>query len=60
MPTFNRVTDKRVNLNLLDVAGNIFAVVSAFQRQARCEGWTDEDISAALNQAKSTAYEYSL
>lgn len=51
---------KKVNLKLVGVDGNAFAIMGAFQRQARQEGWTQKDISEVLNEAKSSDYSHLL
>lgn len=44
---------KKVKLKLVGVDGNAFAIMGAFQQQAKREGWTDEEIKAVLTEAKS-------
>ena len=42
------IIDKKVNLALVGIDGNIFAVMGAFSRQARKEKWTKEEIDKVL------------
>lgn len=51
-----KVINKTVNLDLVGVNGNAFMVMGVFQRQARKEGWTQEEIQTVLNEAKSGDY----
>lgn len=47
-----RKIEKTVNLELVGVDGNAYAVMGAFSRQARREGWTQEEIDLVLEEAK--------
>ena len=49
-----------VKLNLVGVDGNAFAVMGTWQRQARKEGWTKEQIDVVLEDAKSSDYNHLL
>lgn len=51
---------KKVTLDLLGIDGNAFAIMGAFQRQARKEGWTSDEIKAVLDEAKSSDYDHLL
>ncbi len=51
---------KTVNLELVGVSGNAFAVLGVFSRQARREGWTQEEIDLVLEEAKSGDYDHLL
>lgn len=55
-----KVIDKTVNLNLVGVNGNAFMIIGVFQRQAKREGWTQEEIDAVLSEAKSGDYNHLL
>lgn len=48
---------KRITLALEGCDGNAFALLAAFNRQARREGWTPDDIQAVLSSAKSGDYD---
>ena len=51
---------KKVKLDLTLVNGNAFALLGAFQRQARLEGWTKEEITAVRDDAMSGDYDHLL
>ncbi|MCA0349561.1 MAG: hypothetical protein LCH35_09915 [Bacteroidetes bacterium] len=51
---------KTVNLELVGVSGNAFAILGVFSRQARREGWTQEEIDLVLEEAKSGDYDHLL
>ena len=55
-----KVIDKTVNLNLIGVNGNAFMIMGVFQRQAKREGWTQEEIDTVLKEAKSGDYNHLL
>lgn len=55
-----KVIEKTVNLNLIGVNGNAFMIMGVFQRQAKREGWTQEQIDAVLKEAKSGDYNHLL
>ncbi len=55
-----KVIDKSVNLDLVGHNGNAFAIMGVFQRQARKEGWTQEEIDMVLEEAKSGDYNHLL
>ncbi len=55
-----RKIEKTVNLELVGVNGNAFAVMGLFSRQARREGWTHEEIDLVLEEAKSGDYDHLL
>lgn len=49
--------EKTVNLTLVGLDGNAFNLMGAFQRQARKEGWTPEEIKLVLDECKSGDYD---
>lgn len=51
-----KIIEKTVNLNLIGVNGNAFAIMGVFQKQARKEGWTSQEMNAVLEEAKSGDY----
>lgn len=55
-----KVINKTVNLDLVGVNGNAFAIMGVFQRQARREEWTQDEIKQVLDEAKSKDYNYLL
>jgi hypothetical protein len=48
---------KTVNLDLVGLDGNAYSLMGAFQRQARREGWSQEEINTVLYKAKSGDYD---
>ena len=52
--------EKRIKLQLVGLDGNAFALMGAFQRQARREKWTAEEIDAVLEDARSGDYNHLL
>lgn len=56
----NTKETKRVSLNLVGLDGNAFALMGAFQKQARREGWTQEEIDQVLTECKSGDYDHLL
>jgi len=52
--------NKKVNLNLLGLNGNAFSLMGAFQKQARRDGWTQEEINEVLNECKKGDYNHLL
>ena len=55
-----RVIDKTVDLDLVGVNGNAFMIMGVFQRQAKREGWSQDEIDKVLTEAKSKDYDYLL
>lgn len=51
---------KKIRLNLVGLDGNAFALLGAFARQARKEGWTEAEISAVIKDASSADYDHLL
>ena len=51
-------TKKTVNLRLVGIDGNAYAIMGAFQKQARIENWTEEEIQTVLTEAKSGDYDH--
>ncbi len=51
---------KTVNLELVGLDGNAFALIGAFQKQARKEGWTPEEIKAVRDEAMNGNYDHML
>lgn len=47
---------KKVNLKMVGLDGNAFAIMGAFQRQARREGWKQDEINQVLDKARSGDY----
>jgi hypothetical protein len=55
-----KVIDKTVDLDLVGVNGNAFMIMGVFQRQAKREGWTQEEVDMILTEAKSGDYNHLL
>ena len=51
---------KKVKLKLVGLDGNAFNIMGHFQRQARKEGWTTEEIDVVLEDAMSSDYHHLL
>jgi hypothetical protein len=53
-------TDKKVKLNLVGLDGNAFSLMSAFQKAARRQGWSVEEIKPILDECMSGDYDHLL
>lgn len=53
-------TKKKVNLELVGLNGNAFALIGAFRRQARNEGWTKQEIVDVTTRAMAGNYDHLL
>ena len=51
------MTTKKVKLELVGLDGNAFAVMGAFQRAARRQGWTPEEIKSVIDECMSGDYD---
>tara|TARA_B110000503_G_C7165715_1_gene421829 strand:- start:4247 stop:4498 length:252 start_codon:yes stop_codon:yes gene_type:complete len=47
---------KKIKLDLVGLNGNAFALMGAFQKQARREGWTQDEIKTVLDKCTSGDY----
>jgi hypothetical protein len=54
------IVNKTVNLNLVGLDGNAFNLLGQFQKQARKEGWTQDEIKAVMDEAQSGDYDHLL
>jgi hypothetical protein len=54
------ITNKKVNLNLVGLDGDAFALMGAFQRQARKEQWTPEEIKTVIDECQTGDYDHLL
>ncbi len=52
--------NKTIDLELVGLDGNAFAIMGAFTRQARREKWTQEEINLVLDEARSGDYNHFL
>lgn len=55
-----KVIEKTVNLNLVGVNGNAFMIMGVFRKQAKRDGWKQEEIDLVLTEAKSGDYNHLL
>lgn len=55
-----QIVNKTINLTLVGIDGNAFSIMGAFQKQARKEGWTLDEIEEVLNEARSSDYDHLL
>ncbi len=51
---------KKVSLELVGIDGNAFAILGAFQKQARREGWEADEIKEVMDDAQSGDYDHLL
>ena len=49
---------KKVKLNLEGVDGNAFAILGTFQKHARRQGWTKQEIDQVTNKATEGDYNH--
>ena len=54
------INTKKIQLDLVGIDGNAYAIMGTFQRQARREGWTKEEIDSVLKEAQSGDYDHLL
>lgn len=58
--TAKQLAGKKVRLSLIGINGNAFAILGAFTRQAKRDGWTQEEIEAVMDEARSSDYNHLL
>jgi hypothetical protein len=51
---------KKVKLKLVGLDGNAYVILGAFERQAKREGWSQEEIDIVKKEAKSADYTHLL
>ena len=49
--------NKKITLDPTTIDGNAFSIIGAFSRQAKKEGWTQEEITEVLDEAQSGDYD---
>lgn len=54
------MVNKKIDLELEGLDGNVFSLMGAFQKQAQREDWTAEEIKEVLDEAKSGDYDHLL
>ncbi len=52
------MTEKKINLSLHGLDGNAYALLAAFNKQAKKEHWSKEEIDAVITEAKSGDYDH--
>lgn len=55
-----QIVNKKIDLELVGINGNAFAIMGAFQAQARKEKWSEDEIKKVLDEAKSGDYDHLL
>lgn len=55
-----KTINKTVNLSLIGINGNAFAIIGVFKKQALKEGWTKNEVEKVLTVAKSGDYNHLL
>lgn len=55
-----QIVNKKINLQLVGIDGNAFSIMGTFQKQAKREGWSNEEIDKVLNEATSGDYNHLL
>ena len=56
----NPIINKKVKLELVGLDGNAFALMGAFGKAARRQGWSKEEIKKVLDEARSRNYDHLL
>lgn len=54
------VTEKKVRINLIGVNGNAFAIIGAWSKEARHQGWSKDEINKVVAEATSGDYTHLL
>lgn len=55
-----QIINKKVKLQLVGLDGNDFAILGAFQKQTKKEGWAKDEISKVVNKAMEGDYNHLL
>jgi len=53
-----KLVNKTIKLQLVGLNGNAFNLMGQFQRQARKEGWSSEEINLVLDECRSGDYDH--
>jgi len=53
-----KITEKTVNLDLTSIDSNAYSLMGHFQKQARKEGWDQDEIAAVLKECMSGNYDH--
>jgi hypothetical protein len=54
------LVNKKVNLTLVGLDGNAFALMGAFRDAARSQGWTKDEIETVLRECMKDDYDHLL
>jgi hypothetical protein len=54
------LTNKKVKMELVGLDSNAYAIIAAFIRAARKQGWTHEESKAVIDEATSSDYNHLL
>jgi|TARA_R100001530_G_scaffold2717_1_gene4410 hypothetical protein len=54
------MVNKKINLDLIGLNDNAFALMRAFSKQAKRENWNSKEIDEVLNKCKSGDYNHLL
>ena len=54
----DKLVNKKVKLKLVGLDGNAFSLLGHFQKQARKDGWTQEEIKLVFDEAKKSDYNH--
>ena len=52
--------NKKVKMELIGMDGNAFSVMGNFSKNAKRQGWTQEEVDSVLNEAMSGDYNHLL
>lgn len=52
--------DKKIDLELEGLDGNAFSLMGTFSKQAKREGWAEEEIKVVLDECKKGDYNHLL
>lgn len=56
----SKLPNKTVDLELVGLDGNAFALMGAFQRQAKREGWSKDEIQIVMDECQADDYNHLL
>jgi hypothetical protein len=55
-----QLVEKKVDLELVGLDGNAFALLGAFRKQAKREKWTEEEIKTVTEECMKSDYDHLL
>lgn len=56
----SQVIDKKVAMHLSGLNGNAFVILGTFRRNAKRQGWTEQEVDAVTEEATSGDYDHLL